>query len=352
MNSIQVKAGAPLKGSLRVPGDKSISHRSLLLAALADGDSTIFGLSRGEDVLGTAAAIAAVGATVTGASVSDNGKTVHVSGGKHRLHAPDHAIDLGNSGTGARLMIGWLSSFEWESTLTGDASLSTRPMRRVVDPLREMGAQIEGRDNGEYLPLTVKGGALKAIDYTPPVRSAQVKTAVLLAGLAADGTTVVHEPVPSRAHTEEMLLEFGADIKVHENLDGSCSISVRRSEIKPFEFDVPCDPSAAAFWMVAASVVPDSDVTLENVYVGPGRGGLLDVLVRMGADIDITHTTATTANIRVRHSQLTATDVGEDEIVSLVDEIPVLSVAAAFASGSTVVSDAEELRVKETASRR
>lgn len=339
-NVIEIQAGGPLRGKLRVPGDKSISHRALLFGALAGGESTVRGASHGHDVQGTAAALRALGI-----DIETDGEVTRISGGLDKLHPSNGALDLGNSGTTARLMLGWLSRFGWPTTITGDASLRKRPMNRVLIPLRQMGAAIDGEN---LLPMTVTGGDLHSIEYTPPQRSAQVKTCVLLAGLAATGTTVVHEPIPSRAHTEEMLAEFGADISTVEHNDGSVTISVSASEVNPFDVEVACDPSAAAFWMVAASVVPESDVTLENVYVGPGRGGLVDVLARMGADIDLRHTSGTTADVRVRYSQLRATEVGEDEIPSLIDELPVLAVAAAVAKGITVVTDASELRVKES----
>ena len=339
-NVVEISAGEPLRGKLRVPGDKSISHRALLFGALAEGESTIRGLSHGRDVAGTAAALRALGIRI-----ETSNEVTRISGGLENIRPTSAVLDLGNSGTTARLMIGWLARFDWSTTISGDASLRKRPMDRVIGPLREMGASFDG-DN--LLPITVHGGNLHAIEYTPPVRSAQIKTAILIAGLAANGTTVVHEPILTRAHTEEMLAEFGADISTIENIDGSCTISVSPSEINPFDIDIATDPSAAAFWMVAASIVPESDITLENVYVGPGRGGLIDVLARMGADIDLRHTSGTTADVRVRYSQLRSTDVGEDEIPSLIDELPVLSVAAAVAKGITVVTDAEELRVKES----
>lgn len=339
----EFKAGGPLKGSIRVPGDKSVSHRVLLLGALADGTSTIHGLSNGDDVARTGAAMASAGATVAFAD-----GVVTVTGGRDLLTEPTDVVDLGNSGTGARLMCGWAATFPWRTTITGDDSLRSRPMMRVVDPMRSMGAVIEGEAGGDRLPLTISGGDLTAIDYRSPVRSAQVKTAILLAGLRARGVTTVHEEVPTRAHTEELLEQFGAKIRVAENADGSCDIAVESSDIRPFEYDVPCDPSQAAFWMVAAVIVPDSDVTLENVYVGPGRGGMIDVLMRMGADIDLQHRSSTVADVRVRHSQLRGTVVEDDEIASMIDELPVLSVAASQAEGETRVSDAAELRVKES----
>lgn len=342
-DEVQITSVGPLEGTIRVPGDKSISHRALMFAALADGESVLTGLSAGEDVVRTRQAMKAMGA-----EIFLDGATWRIRGGEDRLHEPHEVIDLGNSGTGMRLMSGWCASMPWFTVLSGDESLHRRPMRRVVEPLREMGAQIDGRGGGEWAPLAVRGGNLHGIRYQPPVASAQLKSAVLIAGLKASGETVVYEPVPTRAHTEEMLAEAGADIVVDEKPDGSVEVRLRPSQLKAVQFDVPGDPSQAAFWMVAGAVVPGSDITIERVYVGPGRGGIIDVLSRMGADIDIDYIDGTTANIRVRYSQLTGVEVGGEEVPTLIDELPVLSVAAAMASGRTVVTDAAEMRVKES----
>ncbi len=348
MSSQTFTAGGPLRGHLRVPGDKSISHRSLMFAALAEGGSgvttTIRGLSSGDDVARTRLAMEAMGAQIT----DDASGGLSVVGGRSRLHEPDGVIDLGNSGTGIRLLSGWCANQPWLTILSGDESLHKRPMARVVEPLRRMGAQIDGRRDADRPPLVIRGSALRGIDYTPPVASAQLKSAVLIAGLAADSQTIVREPVPTRAHTEEMLADFGVDITNEEHPDGSITITLNPSPIKPFNIDIPGDPSQAAFWMVAAAVVPDSDVTIENVYLGPGRGGIVDVLMRMGADIELTHHGASTADVRVRHSKLQGVEVGGDEVPSLIDELPVLSIAAAVAEGKTVITDAAEMRVKES----
>jgi 3-phosphoshikimate 1-carboxyvinyltransferase len=301
----------------------------------------ITGLSSGDDVRRSRLAVEAMGA-----GVEVNGEKVIVEGGS--LREPSAVIDVGNSGTGMRLLTGMAAGLPWLTVLSGDASLHSRPMGRVADPLRQMGARIDGADNGQRAPLVIRGGDLKAIDYTPPVASAQLKSAVLIAGLFAEGETVVHEPVLSRAHTEEMLPLFGADLQVEELSDGATNVRVRRSQLHAHDIDVPGDPSQAAFWMVAAAVVPDSDITIENVYLGPGRGGIVDVLVRMGADIDLCYRDATAADIRIRHSALHGTEIRGDEIPSLIDELPVLSIAAACAEGTTVVADAAEMRVKES----
>ena len=327
----------PLRGRLRVPGDKSISHRALLLAAVADGQSRLSSLSTGDDVAATAAAITALGARFDGGVVL---------GGHRRLHEPDRVVDVGNSGTGIRLLAGVCASLPWLTVLQGDASIARRPMDRVVEPLRRMGAAVDGRDGGRLPPLVLRGGGLSGIDLELTVPSAQVKGAVLLAGLAAEGETVVRERLPTRAHSEEMLAAVGADIEV--SADG-LTTRLRPSELSPFELDVPGDPSQAAFWLVAACVVPGSEVTIERIYVGPGRAGFLDVLRRMGADLDIEPTSPTTATVTARHSPgLRGTTIGGDEVPALIDEIPVLAVAAAVAEGPTEVRDAAELRVKES----
>lgn len=339
MTSVEVVGGRPLRGRVRVPGDKSISHRALLLAALAEGTSTVAGLSTGDDVARTASAVQSLGAAIDGG---------RITGGRRRLRQADAPIDVGNSGTTIRLLAGLCAAFAWRTVLDGDESIARRPMDRVAIPLREMGAGVAGTDGAAGVtlpPLTITGGDLHGIDYRLPVASAQVKGAVLLAGLGARGATVVREAVPTRAHTEEMLAAFGADIVVSP--DG-LTTTVRPSEIQPFDLVVPGDPSQAAFWVVAACLAPRSAVTVEPVYVGSGRSGFLDVLRRMGADIEVEATGPTDARLHVRSAPLHATDVGGAEVPGLVDEIPVLAVAASLADGVSTFRDAGELRVKES----
>jgi 3-phosphoshikimate 1-carboxyvinyltransferase len=333
--------GRGLRGELRAPGDKSVSHRALLLAALAPGRSVLRGLSDGGDVVHTAGAMASFGAGVERAA----GGVVTVDGGVDRLHEPAAVIDVGNSGTGIRLLAGWAAARPGLTVLAGDQSIAGRPMRRVADPLRAMGARIDGRDDGALPPLVVRGGDLHGIDYRPPVASAQVKGAILLAGLGAAGETTVREDVPTRRHSEELLAVFGADLDTAPGV-----ATVRPSRLVAVDLTVPADPSQAAFWAVAATVVPGSDLLLPRVYVGPGRAGFVDVLRRMGADITVVDEDplTRTADLRVRAAHLVATDVGGDEVPSLIDEIPVLAVAAAYAEGVTTFADAAELRVKET----
>jgi 3-phosphoshikimate 1-carboxyvinyltransferase len=338
VTEMRVAGSRPLRGRIRVPGDKSISHRALLLAALADGTSIIRGLSGGRDVACTRAAMVAMGAEVDGD---------RLTGGPSRLHEPEHVVDVGNSGTGIRLLAGWASARPWLTVLQGDESIARRPMGRVAEPLRQMGALIDGRDEGKFPPLVVRGGALRGIEHHLAVASGQVKGAILLAGLAAEGVTIVHERVPVRAHTEELLALAGADVEWRD--DGPYrEVRLRPSALSPFELDVPGDPSAAAFWVVAACVTPGSDVTVEHVYTGRARASFLDVLERMGADVTLERVDDTTAHIRARYGPLRATEVGGDEVAGLIDEIPVLSVAAAVADGVTTFADAEELRVKES----
>ena len=329
--SLRITGGTPLKGELRVPGDKSISHRALLLGALAEGTTMIDGLADGDDVSRTAAAVSALGATVVEGAVT---------GGRERLHEPPGVIDVGNSGTSMRLLAGLCAGFDWLTVLTGDASLSQRPMSRVVEPLRRMGATVDGREDGRLPPLVVRGGGLRGIDYELPVPSAQVKSALLLAGLSAKGRTVVRERVSTRAHTEEMLVAFGADLNVAA--DG-LTVAVSPGPLTPTAVDVPGDPSAAAFWVVAGCVVPGSDVTVHHVYLGPARAGFLPVLQRMGADVE-----RVGGSLRARSAPLRSTTVSGDEVPGLIDEIPVLAVAAAVADGVTVFADAGELRIKES----
>ncbi|TML89177.1 MAG: 3-phosphoshikimate 1-carboxyvinyltransferase [Actinobacteria bacterium] len=334
MTTFTIVGGTPLRGTVRVPGDKSISHRALLLGALAEGTSTVRNLSTGDDVARSRAAVEAMGA-----HVERDGNRERISGGASVLREPDRVLDVGNSGTSIRLLAGMCARLPWLTVLEGDASIAQRPMDRVAEPLRRMGAFVDGRGDGRYPPLVVRGGRLRGIEYDVPMASAQVKSAVLLAGLGAAGETVVREISPTRAHTEEMLAACGADIAV----DG-LEVRLRPSELKPFELDVPGDPSQAAFWVVAACTVSGSDVTVEGVYLGAARTGFLDALRRMGADIEVDEVAGT---VRARSSELRAADVSGAEIPGL-DEIPVLAVAAARAKGTTTFTGIDELVIKES----
>jgi len=336
-----IPGGRSLVGRLTVPGDKSISHRALLLAALAEGTSTISGLSDGDDVGRTAGAVEALGATVDRVD-----GVVSVSGGRSRLRAPVDTIDLGNSGTGMRLLTGIVATLPGKTRLTGDTSLRSRPMDRVAEPLGRMGATVEGNGPTCLPPLSVAGGSLHGIEYTPPMASAQVKSAVLLAGLDAVGETVVREPVATRAHTEEMLAAAGADVTVERAGTGRV-IRVRRSSLRPGLFAVPGDPSQAAFWVVAGVVVPGSRVTVTGVHLGEERTGFLAVLDRMGAGITVVEDGTATGSVTAAWAPLVGTTVDAAEIPSL-DEVPVLAVAAAVAEGPTRFREVGELRVKES----
>jgi 3-phosphoshikimate 1-carboxyvinyltransferase len=333
----------PLVGHLRVPGDKSISHRALMFAAVAEGRSTLTHLATGEDVAATRGALEQLGVRVR----DTPGGLVVQGAGFEGLREPDGVLDCGNSGTMARILTGVLAGRPFLSVLTGDASLRSRPMRRVITPLREMGAQVDGREDGTYAPLVVRGGALRGIRYEMPVASAQVKSAILLAGLQAGGETEVVSPAPTRDHTERMLAALGGSVSV----DG-LAVRVKAGPLRAFELEVPGDPSSAAFFVVAACITPGSDLVLERVSANPTRLGFVDVLRRMGADIDVDvhdeRCGEPIADIRVRHAPLVGTTIGGDEIPNVQDEVPVLAVAAAFADGMTEIHDAAELTIKES----
>ncbi len=340
-----VSGGGPLSGTVRVPGDKSISHRALLVGALAAGTSHVEGLSTGEDVAATARAVGALGARVEG---DPSTGAVAVTGGRDRLHPSADPLDLGNSGTGLRLLAGVVATLDGTTTLTGDESLRSRPMDRIAEPLGRMGAAVSGRGSRCLPPVQVRGGPLAGIDYTPPMASAQVKSAVLLAGLAAAGRTAVREPVVTRTHTEDLLARAGARISV-EYEAGVRVVRLEASELRPITVRVPGDPSQAAFWLVAALLVPDSRVTVDDVELAPERIGYLGVLLRMGArlEIDRDGPGEEAGSVTAATSELEATEVRAAEIPSL-DEVPILAVAAGRARGTTRFRDVGELRVKES----
>ena len=344
------KSTGPLKGRVRVPGDKSISHRSLMLSALAVGESSVEGLLEGEDVLATAAAMRAMGADIQRGN--DGRWTIH-GVGVGGLLQPAGALDMGNSGTSTRLLMGLVASHPIIVNFTGDASLSKRPMNRVIEPLSQMGAEFTASPGGR-LPLMLRGICPAVpIDYRLPVASAQVKSAILLAGLNTPGLTRVIEPVPTRDHSERMLKGFGAELSVELEADGARIISIRgEAELKPQHIIVPGDPSSAAFPVVAALLVPGSDVIVENVGLNPTRAGLFEVLRQMGGQIDYVDQREVggepVADLRVRGSVLRGIEVSPDIVPSMVDEFPALFVAAALAEGRTVTRGLEELRVKES----
>jgi 3-phosphoshikimate 1-carboxyvinyltransferase len=340
----RARPGRALSGSAVVPGDKSVSHRAVMLAALADGDSRIHGFLEGEDTRATAAAFAAMGVAMETPGAGER----RVRGvGLHGLAAPSRPIDCGNAGTAMRLLAGLLAGQAFDSELTGDASLSRRPMGRVVEPLARMGAAIETR--GGLPPLWIRGGQpLHGLDYTPPVASAQVKSAVLLAGLYARGATTVREPRPTRDYTERMLAAFGCPVRQE---GGAVTIN-GGARLRATDIAVPADFSSAAFLIVAASLVPGSDLLLPAVGLNPRRTGLLEALRLMGADIAIeaprSNGLEPVGDLRVRHAPLRGIAVPEALVADMIDEFPVLFVAAALAGGETRVSAAAELRVKES----
>lgn len=327
-------------GQIKVPGDKSISHRAVMLGSLANGVTEISGFLKGADCLSTIDCFRKMGI-----DIDINGENVTVHGnGLRGLKKPDEMLYTGNSGTTTRLLCGILAGQNFDTSITGDASIQKRPMGRVVKPLSMMGAKIEN----EYCPLYITGTKLHGIDYKMPVASAQVKTAIILAGLYADGETVIHEIKKSRDHTELMLSAMGADLTV-DNLD----ITVKpTNDLTAVNVDVPGDISSAAFFLVLGAIMPNSQITVTNVGINPTRTGIIDVLKDMGADITLenVHTSAgeTVANITVRSSSLKGTTVGGDIIPRLIDELPIIAVAAVFADGQTVIKDAQELKVKET----
>ncbi len=337
--------GGAVTGEVRVPGDKSMSHRSIMLGALAQGTTRVSGFLEGEDALATVAAFRAMGVTIEG---PDDGQVTIHGVGLQGLRAPEVDLDLGNSGTSIRLLSGLLAGQSFDTVLTGDASLCGRPMGRVMDPLALMGARIQGEEGGRP-PLRIAGGQnLQSIHYDLPMASAQVKSCVLLAGLYSQGRTSVTEPAPTRDHTERMLRGFGYDVK---NDDGVISLE-GGGNLRATDIDVPADISSAAFFLVAASIAPGSDLLLTHVGINPTRTGVLNILKLMGADITLKHEREVggepVADIHVRYAPLKGIEIPQDQVPLAIDEFPALFIAAACAQGRTVLRGAEELRVKES----
>ncbi len=339
-----VKNGGTLKGNIRVPGDKSISHRSVMFGSIAEGTSHISGFLEGEDSLNTLRAFRAMGVDIEG---PENGKVVVHGVGMQGLKKPAQALDVGNSGTSMRLLAGLFSGLAFDIELKGDASLTKRPMARVTKPLAEMGALVETAAEGRP-PLKITGGQkLHGINYEMPMASAQVKSCCLLAGLYAEGKTCVTEPAPTRDHTERMLTAFGVPVDVN----GSTMCLQGPAKLTACDIDVPADISSSAFFMVGASIAQGSDVTLEHVGINPTRTGVIDILKLMGADIELLNEREAggepVADIRIKSAQLKGAVIPEHLVPLAIDEFPVIFVAAACAEGETVISGAEELRVKE-----
>lgn len=346
INPANIKNG--LKGNITIPGDKSISHRALMLGAIAEGETIIEGLLLGEDPRSTAACFRAMGAEIS----ELNSQRVTVKGvGLGNLQEPLDVLDAGNSGTTMRLMLGLLASHpDRLFTVTGDSSLRSRPMSRVISPLTQMGANIWGRKGNSLAPLAVRGQRLKPIHYHSPIASAQVKSCILLAGLMVDGETTITEPALSRDHSERMLQAFGATLAI-DAATNSVTLTGQPT-LQGQKVIVPGDISSAAFWLVAGAIVPGSELLITNVGVNPTRTGILEALAMMKADISKENERIVAgepvADLRVRHSLLQACQISGDIIPRLIDEIPILAVAAAFAEGTTVIKDAAELRVKES----
>ncbi|HBZ09478.1 MAG TPA: 3-phosphoshikimate 1-carboxyvinyltransferase [Bacillus bacterium] len=333
-----------LKGTIKVPGDKSISHRSVMLGAIAEGKTKVYGLLTGEDCLNTIDCFRKMGV-----QIKREGNYVEIDGtGFNGLKEPDEILDVGNSGTTIRLMLGILAGAPFHTCLIGDDSIAKRPMDRVARPLRQMGARIDGRKNGSFTPISIRGGGLKGIEYSSPVASAQVKSSILLAGLHAEGMTTVIEPQSSRDHTERMLKAFGCEVEI----DGLKTAIRGKQALKGTTIKVPGDISSAAFFLVAGAIVPNSELTIKNVGINSTRTGIIDVLKEMGANIIIEETESgeiePAADISIKTSNLKGIEIGGDMIPRLIDEIPIIALAATQAEGVTIIKDAEELKVKET----
>jgi 3-phosphoshikimate 1-carboxyvinyltransferase len=342
----ELQPGGQLNGAIRVPGDKSISHRSIMLGALAEGTTEVSGFLQGEDSLATLNAFRQLGVEIEGPSA--DGRVTIQGVGLHGLQASDRALDLGNSGTSMRLLSGLLCGQSFDVTLIGDESLSGRPMRRVTDPLRAMGAVIETTAEGTA-PLNIRGGAaLQGIHYLMPMASAQVKSSLLLAGLYADGETCVTEPAPTRDHTERMLNGFGVEVRSE---GGRICLSAG-ARLQATAVDVPADISSAAFFLVGATIAEGSDLTLQHVGINPTRIGVINILRQMGADIELSNERVCggepVADLRVRSAPLQGIEIPLDQVPLAIDEFPALFVAAACATGETTLRGAEELRVKES----
>jgi 3-phosphoshikimate 1-carboxyvinyltransferase len=334
-----------ISGDVTVPGDKSISHRAVMFSAMAAGKTTIHGFLPGADCLSTISCFQKMGV-----QVNQQGALVTVdSHGLEGWKEPNEILDVGNSGTTIRLLSGILAGRSFHSVLVGDESIARRPMRRVVSPLLEMGAKIDGRLNGEFTPLSIRGGNLSGITYHSPVASAQVKSAILLAGLQAEGQTMVYEPHLSRDHTERMLAAFGVHVQPFE---GGVSLQGGQQLTSQEEIRVPGDISSAAFLLVAAAMLPGSELLIRDVGINPTRTGILDALIEMGANIEIQRERVwggePVADLFIRYTPLKGVHIGGALIPRLIDEIPVLAVAATQAEGTTIISNAEELKVKET----
>ena len=338
-----VRRPPSLTGSIAPPGDKSVSHRALILNSIATGTARVSGLSSGSDIMSIMRCLRNLGVRIE----PDEKSTVTVYGSGGRLEEPGNVLDTGNSGTSMRLLAGLLAAQPFLSVLTGDGSLRTRPMARIAEPLRLMGTHILGRNNGTLAPLVIRGGPLKGIEYTMPVASAQIKSSVMLAGLHAHGDTVLHQPAQSRDHTERLLRAMGGEV-----VENGCSLRLKPSSLSAIDVTVPGDVSAASFWVVAGLCHPDARIILRGVGTNPTRTGILEALRAMGGRITEESPRLeggeSVADLVVESSELAAAEFGGDLIPRMIDELPALAVAACFARGTTVIRDAQELRVKES----
>lgn len=344
MGILKIKPAKKLSGIIEVPGDKSISHRACILGSIANGKSYITNFLKAEDTFRTIKML-----EIMGVKIKSEENTLIIDGkGLDSLKKPDKILDAGNSGTTARLMLGVLAGQKFASKITGDEYLKKRPMLRVVEPLRKMGAKIDGKDNGNFLPITITGNKLNSISYNLQIASAQVKSAILLAGLFIDGETIVTEPAKSRDHTERILKLFGAKL----NINGLKYTINGNSNLNSVTLLVPGDFSSAAFFIVAGTLIKNSEILIKNVGVNPTRIGLIDVLKKMGANINIENYREESyepiADIKVKAGELNGIEIGGCLIPKIIDEIPILAVAGSFAYGKTIIKDAKELRVKES----
>ncbi|RXT13920.1 3-phosphoshikimate 1-carboxyvinyltransferase [Ammoniphilus sp. CFH 90114] len=342
---LTTKRAKRVAGEIKVPGDKSISHRAVMFSSMAKGTARIYGFLPGADCLSTISCFQKMGV-----SIEQNGDQVIVeSAGLDGLNEPHEILDVGNSGTTIRLMSGILAGRSFHSTLIGDESIARRPMKRVVEPLKKMGARIDGRADGNFTPLAIRGGQLSGMEYHSPVASAQVKSAIILAGLQAEGLTTVYEPHLSRDHTERMLSSFGVELN---SFDGGVSIQGGQVMRQQEEIHVPGDISSAAFVLAAAAIVPGSQLTVRGVGVNPTRTGIIDVLLEMGADLKVENERIQNgepvADLTISYAHLKGMEIGGAIIPRLIDEIPIIAVMASQARGTTIIRDAEELKVKET----
>ena len=341
-----VRSPQRLAGALAVPGDKSVSHRSLILNAIASGGATVSGLSDGADVRSTAACLRAMGVSI---EPLDEPGSFQVAGLGPNLNEPTDMLDAGNSGTSMRLLSGLLASQDFLSVLTGDGSLRSRPMGRIVQPLQQMGASIMGRSGNTLAPLAIRGGNLRSIEYEMPVASAQVKSCLMLAGLSASGPTVLHQPALSRDHTERMMTAMGARVETDD-----LALTLHPAELQAVDVAVPGDISSAAFWMVAGLIHPNARVTITGVGLNPSRAGIIDALQMMGAGDSLLLENERleggepVADVVASSANLKGIELGGEIIPIMIDELPVLAVAACFAEGDTIIRDAAELRVKES----